>query len=223
MMSPIARNLYLIKDRILKTCQVYKRDLATVNLIAVSKTVAAESILDAMNSGCKIFGENYIQETKEKWGVIREKNPDLKLHFIGHLQSNKAGEAVELFDCIETLDSEKLALAFKKALAKNNQPDLEFFVQVNIGEEPQKGGIDLNKVAEFVNFCRDDCSLNVTGLMCIPPQGELASPYFALLRRKADESGLKKLSMGMSADFEEGIALGATHIRVGSSIFGERG
>ena len=221
-MSQIAHNLGLIKDKVFKTCQIYNRDLATVNLIAVSKTVAAESIQNAIDSGCNTFGENYIKEVKEKWPSIREKNPDVKLHFIGHLQSNKAGEAVELFDCVQTLDSEKLALAFKKQLSKSDKKDLEFFIQVNIGEEPQKGGIDLDKVNEFVNFCQNECQLNVTGLMCIPPQGELPSPYFALLRKKADECGLKKLSMGMSADYAEGVALGSTHIRIGSSIFGKR-
>lgn len=222
MTSQITSNISLIKDNISKTCQIYNRDLATVNLIAVSKTVAAESIQNAIDDGCETFGENYIQEVKEKWPSIRAKNPKVKLHFIGHLQSNKAAEAVELFDCIQTLDSEKLALAFKKQLAKNDKKDLEFFIQVNIGEEPQKGGIDLEKVNAFVNFCQNECQLNVTGLMCIPPQGELPSPYFALLRNKADECGLNKLSMGMSADYTEGVALGSTHIRIGSSIFGKR-
>lgn len=183
--------------------------------------VSAEKICDAIGSGCKIFGENYIKEAKEKWPEIKQKFPEIKLHFIGHLQSNKVAEALELFDCIQTLDSEKLAVILKKEVQKQ-QKNPEFFIQVNIGEEEQKSGISPNEVSDFVKFSRDECGLNVTGLMCIPPATDLASPYFALLAKLAKKNNLKNLSMGMSSDFEEAIALGATHIRLGTSIFGER-
>jgi len=224
MKSQIARNLFLINDKIKKACKLYRQDVARVNLIAVSKTIPAEKISEAIAEGCKIFGENYIKEAKEKWPEIKKNNPEIQLHFVGHLQSNKAAEAVELFDCIESLDSEKLALALKKEMTKQqkNPQEIEFFIQVNIGEEEQKDGIAPDKIKDFVKFSRDECGLNVTGLMCIPPAGELASPYFALLAKLAKENNLKNLSMGMSSDFEEAIALGATHVRVGTAIFGER-
>jgi len=221
MMSVIERNLFLINDKIKKACKLYGQQASRVNLITVSKTVPAEKIIEAINAGCKIFGENYIKEAKEKWPEIRQKFPEIKLHFIGHLQSNKAGEAVELFDSIQTLDSQKLALALKKEMVKQ-QKNIEVFIQVNIGEEPQKGGILPLELKDFIKFCREELALNVGGLMCIPPADELASPYFALLKKLAKENGLEKLSMGMSSDFEEAIALGATHIRIGTAIFGKR-
>lgn len=220
MTDEIKRKLFLINDKIKKACRLYKQESSRVNLIAVSKTIPSEKIYEAIDSGCKIFGENYIKEAKEKWPEIKKKFPEIKLHFVGHLQSNKAAEAVELFDSIQTLDSEKLALALKKEMQKQ-QKNLEFFIQVNIGEEDQKGGVAPAEVANFVKFCREE-GLNIVGLMCIPPAGELASPYFALLSKMASENNLQNLSMGMSADFEEAIALGATHVRVGTAIFGER-
>lgn len=221
MLNQIERNLFLIKSKITKACQIYRQDAARVNLIAVSKMVEAQKIREAIVGGCQVFGENYIKEAGEKWPEIKKDFPEVKLHFIGHLQSNKAAEAVELFDCIESLDSEKLAVALKKETLKQ-QKNPEIFIQVNIGEEPQKGGILPSEVSNFVKFSRDECALNVTGLMCIPPSNEAASPYFALLQKLARQSELKNISMGMSADFEEAIALGATHIRIGTAIFGER-
>ena len=234
MLNQIERNLFLIKSKIAKACQIYRQDAARVNLIAVSKMVEVKKIREAIAAGCKVFGENYIKEAGEKWPEIKKDFPEVKLHFIGHLQSNKAAEAVDLFDCIESLDSEKLALALKKEIEKSSKQILkqvqddsggrspEIFIQVNIGEEPQKGGIIPSEVTNFVKFSRDECGLNVTGLMCIPPSNEAASPYFALLQKLARQNELKNISMGMSADFEEAIALGATHIRVGTAIFGER-
>jgi pyridoxal phosphate enzyme (YggS family) len=221
MENAIQRNLFLINDKIKKACRLYKQQLKRVNLIAVSKTISAEKIIDAINCGCKIFGENYIKETSEKWPEIKKEFPEVKVHFIGHLQSNKVAESLDLFDCIESLDSEKLALTFQKEIAKSKK-NPEFFIQVNIGEEEQKGGIAPQEVGNFVKFCRENCGLNVTGLMCIPPSNEAASVYFALLQKLAKENNLEKLSMGMSADFEEAIALGATHIRLGTAIFGQR-
>lgn len=221
MKNQIERNLFLINGNIKKACKIYGRNEKRVNLIAVSKMVAAEKILEAITAGCKIFGENYIKEASEKWPEIKKNFPEIKLHFIGHLQSNKAEEAVELFDCIESLDSEKLALALKKVAEKKSK-NPEIFIQVNIGEEEQKGGIAPSELADFIKFCREECRLNITGLMCIPPSNEAASPYFALLAKLAHENNLEKLSMGMSSDFEEAIALGATHIRLGTVIFGKR-
>jgi pyridoxal phosphate enzyme (YggS family) len=217
----IARNLLVINGKIKKACQLYKKDKSKVNLIAVSKMQPAEKINQAIAQGCRIFGENYIKETAEKWPEIRKKNPEIKLHFIGHLQSNKAGDAIELFDVIQTLDSEKLALVFQKEIMKRKK-NPEFFIQVNIGEEPQKGGISPQDVENFVKFSRQKCDLNVTGLMCIPPSEEMASPYFTLLAKLAKENNLENLSMGMSSDFEEAIALNANYIRIGTAIFGER-
>lgn len=171
--------------------------------------------------GCKNFGENYIKEAQEKWPEVKKNHPEIRLHFIGHLQSNKAAEAVDLFDSIQSLDSEKLAIALKKEIIKQKK-NPEIFIQVNIGEESQKSGILPQDLANFVKFSRDECGLNVTGLMCIPSSNEAASPYFALLAKLAKQNDLKNLSMGMSSDFEEAIALGATHIRIGTAIFGER-
>lgn len=211
----------MINEKIRKTCQIYSQSEKRVNLIAVSKTVPAIKIYEAINFGCKIFGENYVKEATEKWPEIKKNFPEIKLHFIGHLQSNKSDEAVELFDCIQTLDSEKLAVALKKAVQKKAK-NPEIFIQVNIGEEPQKSGVALGELSNFIKFSRDECRLNITGLMCIPPSNELASPYFVLLNKMARQNGLEKLSMGMSSDFEEAVALGANYIRIGSAIFGER-
>ena len=221
MLETIEQNLILIGDKIKKTCEIYGRNESEISLIAVSKMVEEQKIITAIKAGCKVFGENYIQEAKEKWPKIRTLFPEIKLHFIGHLQSNKASEAILLFDVIESLDSEKLANSLSKEVKKQKK-NTEFFVQVNIGDEEQKAGISVKETQDFINFCRKECELNVTGLMCIPPSNQLASPYFALLGKLAKESGLKNLSMGMSSDFEEGIALGANYIRIGTAIFGER-
>ncbi len=221
MKSQIERNLFLLNDRIEKTRKIYGQSKKRVNLIAVSKTISAEKIREAINAGCKIFGENYVKESQEKWPEIKKNFPEIELHFIGHLQSNKTDEAVEIFDVIQTLDSEKLALALTKS-TKKKLKNPEIFIQVNIGEEEQKGGIAPQEVKNFVQFVREKCSLNLVGLMCIPPANEAPSTYFALLAKMARENNLEKISMGMSADFEDAIALGATHIRVGTAIFGER-
>ncbi len=220
-MSLIERNLFAINEKIKDACKIYKQEPSRVNLIAVSKKVSEEKIREAIALGVKFFGENYIQEAQEKWFKIKKENPEIKLHFIGHLQSNKAASAVELFDCIETLDSQKLAQALQKE-AEKQKKNLEVFIQVNIGEEPQKGGVMPNEVTELVKFIRESEGLKLAGLMCIPPAEELASPYFALLAKLAKENNLKNLSMGMSGDFEDAIALGATHVRIGTAIFGER-
>jgi pyridoxal phosphate enzyme (YggS family) len=221
MENSIKNNLFLINKKIENACKLYSQEPSRVNLIAVSKTMTSDKIIEAIKLGCKTFGENYIQEAKEKWVKIKEEFPQIKLHFIGHLQSNKAHEAVDLFDAIETLDSKKLALELKKEVVKQNK-NPQIFIQVNIGEEPQKGGLELNELEDFIKFVRDECGLNLVGLMCIPPEAENPAPYFALLNKLAKKHNLMKLSMGMSADFETAIALGSTHIRVGSAIFGKR-
>ena len=217
----IEKNLYLIKQNIAKACKTFDRKPEDVNIVAVSKTIASEKIIEAINFGCKIFGENYIQEAQQKWVELRKNFPQIKLHFIGHLQSNKAKEAVELFDCIESVDSEKLAGEIAKA-QKKLQKNCEIFIQVNIGDEEQKSGIAIENLSSFVNFCKNDLQLNVVGLMAVPPSNETASPYFALLAKLARENNLAKLSIGMSADYEEAIALNSTHIRLGTAIFGAR-
>ena len=217
----IEKNLYLIRQNIAKACETYNRKPEGVNIVAVSKTIASEKIIEAINLGCKTFGENYIQEAKQKWVDLRKNYPQIKLHFVGHLQSNKAKEAVELFDCIESVDNEKLAREISKE-QKKQQKNREIFIQVNIGEEPQKSGVAIENLLNFVNFCKKDLELNVVGLMAVPPSNESASPYFALLAKLAYENNLAKLSMGMSADYEEAIALNSTHIRLGTAIFGAR-
>ena len=215
------KNLYLINQNISKTCKAFNRKPEDVNIVAVSKTIASEKIIEAINLGCKIFGENYIQEAKQKWVDLRKNYPQIKLNFIGNLQSNKAKEAVDLFDCIESVDNEKLAREISKA-QKKLQKNCEIFIQVNIGDEPQKSGIAVENLSNFVNFCKNDLELNVVGLMAVPPANESASPYFALLAKLAQENNLQKLSMGMSSDYEDAIALNSTHIRLGTAIFGAR-
>jgi len=220
-MNEIEKNLFLINQKINKACEIYARKACDVELIAVSKTIEQEKILLAINAGVKNFGENYIKESSEKWPAIKQKYPEIKLHFIGHLQSNKTREAVDLFDSIASLDSKKLAQELQKEIKKQGK-NPEIFIQINIGEEIQKNGILPQEANEFISFAKDECGLNVVGLMAILPANEEPSPYFALLAKIAKENGLKKLSMGMSQDFEDAIALGSTHIRIGTAIFGTR-
>ena len=192
-----------------------------VTLIAVSKTYEAADILPMLQAGQRVFGENRVQEAKAKWPALRTDFPDVSLHLIGPLQSNKAAEAVALFDCIETIDRPKIAAAVADEMVKQRRT-LELFVQVNTGEEPQKAGIAPRDVAAFVAHCRNELKMPIAGLMCIPPVEDMPAPHFALLAKMAADLGLSKLSMGMSGDFECAINLGATHVRVGSAIFGAR-
>jgi pyridoxal phosphate enzyme (YggS family) len=218
MENKIKNNLFLINQEIKNTCKLYSQNAQRVNLIAVSKKIEKNRIIEAINLGCSDFGENYVQEAKEKWVEIKEKFPQIKLHLIGHLQSNKALEAVDLFDSIHSLDSKKLASELAKMTKKLNK-NPEIFIQVNIGEEAQKDGVVLEELEDLIDFAKNKCNLNLVGLMCIPPLNEEASPYFALLSKLAKKYNLEKLSMGMSADFKAALALGATHIRIGSAIF----
>ncbi len=226
-MNEIEKNLYLINQKIKEVSKNYNKNCENVNLIAVSKKVEKEKIIQAINFGIKNFGENYIAEAYEKWVELKQNFTEIKLHLIGHLQTNKVKKALDLFDVIQSLDSEKLALEFQKEIAKKQEKDSdfklpEFFVQVNIANEEQKSGIALEKTLEFVDFAKNKCGLNVVGLMCIPPENELASPYFALMNKLKNQSGLEKLSMGMSADYEQAIALNSDYIRLGTAIFGKR-
>ena len=210
-----------VQESIARSAYDYDRDPASITLVAVSKTFPANAIEPVLAAGQRIFGENYVQEAKAKWPLLRERYPDVELHMIGPLQSNKAREAVELFDAIHTLDRPSLAEALAKEIARQGKTP-RLFVQVNTGEEPQKGGVIPTGVDAFLEACRTRYGLAVEGLMCIPPAEDPPSPHFALLNTIAKQHGLTVLSMGMSADFDAAIQLGATHVRVGSAIFGSR-
>lgn len=197
------------------------RDAAEVTLVAVSKTFGPEAIAPVLDTGHRVFGENRVQEAQAKWPDLRARYAGIALHLIGPLQSNKAGEAVALFDVIESVDREKIARTVRREMDRQGRRP-RLYVQVNTGEEPQKAGVAPSHTARFVAFCRDELELEIEGLMCIPPFGENPGPHFALLKKLAARCGLEGLSMGMSGDFETAIAFGATNVRVGSAIFGER-
>lgn len=190
-------------------------------LVAVTKTFDAEHILPVIEAGHRVFGENRVQEAQGKWPKLKEQYPGIELHLIGPLQSNKAADAVELFDVIETVDREKIARALKAEMDKQGRRP-RLYVQVNTGLEPQKAGIAPDETKSFVELCRGELGLAIEGLMCIPPVDQNPGPHFALLAKLASECGLEKLSMGMSGDFETAIGFGATSVRVGSAIFGSR-
>ena len=211
-----------IRARIAVAAREIGRAPATVHLVAVSKTYEAEAILPVLEAGHRLFGENRVQEAKAKWPALRERFPDLQLALIGPLQSNKAAEAVALFDAIHSIDREKIARAIAAEIARQGKRP-QLFVQVNTGEEPQKAGIAPGEIGAFLRLCRDELGLAIAGLMCIPPVDEEPAVHFALLATLARENGLTGLSMGMSADFETAVQFGATHVRIGSAIFGARG
>ncbi|WP_134500828.1 YggS family pyridoxal phosphate-dependent enzyme [Microvirga pakistanensis] len=210
-----------VQEAIRRAASDYDRDPSGITLVAVSKTFPAEAVEPVLAAGQRVFGENYVQEAKAKWPTLRERYPDVELHMIGPLQSNKAREAVELFDVIHTLDRPSLAEALAKEIAQQGRTP-RLLVQVNTGEEPQKGGVIPAEVDAFLEACRARYGLAIEGLMCIPPAEDPPSPHFALLNTIAKRHGLTTLSMGMSADFDAAIQLGATHVRVGSAIFGAR-
>jgi hypothetical protein len=198
------------------------REAGAVTLIAVSKTFDADDVRPVLVAGQRVFGENRVQEAMGKWPALRQDFAGIELHLIGPLQSNKAKEAVATFDVIHTIDREKIARALKDEMTAQGR-DLPCFIQVNTGEEPQKAGIAPKEADAFIRLCREDIGLTVIGLMCIPPVEEAPGPHFALLQKIAQRNGLTQLSMGMSADYETAISFGATHVRVGSAIFGGRG
>ncbi len=214
-------SLARVRGEIAAACTDAKRDPASVTLIAVSKTFGAEAIEPVIAAGQRVFGENRVQEAKAKWPLLRAAHPGIALHLIGPLQSNKAKEAVALFDAIHSVDRPSIAEALAKEIAKQNRhPTL--FVEVNTGEEPQKAGVLPHEADAFIKTCRETHGLTVAGLMCIPPFEEAPAPHFALAAKIAARNGLSLLSMGMSADFATAIAFGATHVRIGTAIFGGR-
>ncbi|MBL4871875.1 MAG: YggS family pyridoxal phosphate-dependent enzyme [Rhodobacteraceae bacterium] len=210
-----------IQQRIAVAAKKADRDEASVQLIAVSKVQPIERVAEVLEQGHRLFGENRVQEAAGKWPDFRTKFTDVQVHLIGPLQSNKVNQALDLFGAIHTVDREKLAKKLADAVQKRGSCP-ELFIQVNTGEEPQKAGVLPAEVDGFVKSCRETYNLPITGLMVIPPVNEEPSLHFALLAKMATRNGLHGLSMGMSSDFERAIALGATHIRVGSAIFGER-
>jgi pyridoxal phosphate enzyme (YggS family) len=220
-MSDSAANLSDILARIEAARKKAVAPASSTVLIAVTKTHDADAIRPVLNAGHRIFGENRVQEAMGKWPALREDYKNIELHLIGPLQSNKTREAVETFEAIHSLDRPKLAHALKAELEKTAKP-MTLFIQVNTGEEPQKAGIAPRDVDAFIQLCRGELSLSIEGLMCIPPADTLPAPHFALLREIARRHGLTGLSMGMSGDFETAIRFGATHVRVGTAIFGTR-
>lgn len=210
-----------IRSRMEKARRRFGPPPEAVELVAVSKTFGAEAVEPFLRAGQRVFGENRVQEAKEKWPALRARYPDLQLHLIGPLQTNKAREAVALFDVIQSLDRDKLAQVLAAEMARAGRR-LPCFIQVNIGGEAQKAGITIADCVDFVRRCQAVHGLDVVGLMCIPPEGQPPGPYFAQLAQLADAAGLEKRSMGMSGDFETAIAMGATHVRVGSALFGGR-
>ncbi|QIB34042.1 YggS family pyridoxal phosphate-dependent enzyme [Ancylobacter pratisalsi] len=219
----MTHRLAQVRERIAQACLDCGRTPGEVRLIAVSKTFDAPHITPVIEAGQRLFGENRVQEAKAKWPELRAGRPDIELHLIGPLQTNKVREALALFDVIHTLDRPSLAAALAKELPRlEGQPAPRLLVQVNTGEEPQKAGVAPQEVDAFIATCREQHGLVLEGLMCIPPADEPAAPHFALLAKIAARNGLSALSMGMSGDFETAIALGATYVRVGSAIFGGR-
>ncbi|MBB4305232.1 hypothetical protein GGD81_004306 [Rhodobium orientis] len=221
MSAEAVRRLAEIHTRIARAEEDAGRPEGDVTLVAVSKTFEVEDIRPVLQAGQLVFGENRVQEAQKKWPLLREEFRDVELHLIGPMQSNKVKDAVALFDVIHTVDREKIARALAEEMERQGQT-LDLLVQVNTGAEPQKAGVLPDDTADFVTRCREEFGLAVKGLMCIPPVEDVAAPHFALLQKLADGLELPWLSMGMSADFETAVGFGATHVRVGSAIFGAR-
>ena len=220
-MSAGAERLAEVHQRIAAAARAAGRDPAAVTLVAVSKTHGADMVREMLQAGQRVFGENRVQEAEEKFPTLKAEYPDLELHLIGPLQTNKARDAVELFDVIQSVDRERIAAALAKEMERlGRRPAC--YIQVNTGEEPQKAGVLPADLDAFVIACRDTHKLPVVGLMCIPPVDEEPALHFALLAKMAARNGLTRISMGMSADYEMAVKLGATHVRVGSALFGAR-
>jgi pyridoxal phosphate enzyme (YggS family) len=224
--SPLASHspreaLAAVEYDVFRACNEARRERASVTLIAVSKTFEADAITPVIEAGQRVFGENRVQEAKGKWPALMSAQPDIKLHLIGPLQSNKAKEAVALFDAIHSVDRPSICEALSKEMVLQNRAP-ELFVQLNTGEEPQKAGIAPSDADAFIARCREGYGLQIAGLMCIPPVDDAPAPHFALTAKIAARNGLTGLSMGMSADFAIAIQFGATHVRIGSAIFGKR-
>jgi PLP dependent protein len=219
--QPLPNGLSTVEQEIARACTEARRDRTSVTLIAVSKTFDAAAISPIIDAGQRVFGENRVQEAKAKWPGLMSDHSGIALHLIGPLQSNKAREAVALFDAIHSVDRASICEALAKEInSQKKRPEL--FVQLNTGEEPQKAGVAPGEADAFIAGCREKYGLVISGLMCIPPVNEAPAPHFALTAKIAARNGLKNLSMGMSADFATAIQMGATHVRVGSAIFGHR-
>ena len=214
--------LETVRAKVAAAAREAGRDPASVTLVVVSKTFEADAIRPVLAAGQRVFGENRVQEAAGKWPALKVDYPDVDLHLIGPLQSNKAREAVALFDAIHSIDRPKIAKAVADEMAKQGRR-LDLFVEVNTGAEPQKAGILPGELPAFLRLCRAELKLDIAGLMCIPPQDEAPAVHFAFLAKLARENDVAQLSMGMSADYEAAVNLGATHVRVGSAIFGHRG
>lgn len=210
-----------VKNQIETACEQSGRPAGSVMLVAVSKTFGPDAIVPVIDAGQRVFGENRVQEAQSKWPALRGRAEDIELHLIGPLQSNKAADAVALFDVIETVDREKIARVLAAEMTRQNRRP-RLFVQVNTGSEPQKAGVSPEEVVDFVRRCQEVHGLVIGGLMCIPPVDDNPGPHFALLAKLGAEAGVTGLSMGMSGDFETAIAFGATSVRIGSAIFGAR-
>jgi len=221
MIAATSTSLAHVHFEIARACRDARRDPVEVTLVAVSKTFGADAIEPVITAGQRVFGENRVQEAKAKWSPLLSKHGGIELHLIGPLQSNKAKEAVALFDAIHSVDRASLCEALAKEIGKQHRQPI-LFVEINTGAEPQKAGVLPQDADAFLAACGDKYGLKISGLMCIPPLDEEPGPHFALTAKIAKRNGLKLLSMGMSADFAAAIALGATHVRVGSAIFGER-
>lgn len=220
-MGDTVQQFFAVKAKIAAAEREARRAAGAVTLVAVSKTFDAADISPVIEAGQRVFGENRVQEAQGKWPDLKQAFADIELHLIGPLQSNKAKEAVALFDVIETVDRDKIAAELAKEITRQGRAP-KLYVQVNTGSEPQKAGIEPRDAVAFVARCRDVHGLAIEGLMCIPPADENPGPHFALLEKLAHEAGVAKLSMGMSGDYETAIAFGATSVRVGSAIFGSR-
>jgi pyridoxal phosphate enzyme (YggS family) len=219
--ASLPNGLQAVEREIARACSQARRERGSVTLIAVTKTFEADAIVPVMRAGQRAFGENRVQEAKAKWPGLISSYPGIALHLIGPLQSNKAKEAVALFDAIHSVDRPSVCEALAKEIDRQ-QRSPQLFVQLNTGEEPQKAGVAPAEADAFIARCRDHYGLRISGLMCIPPLDDAPAPHFALTAKIAARNGLKHLSMGMSADFATAIQLGATHVRVGSAIFGAR-
>jgi pyridoxal phosphate enzyme (YggS family) len=217
-----ATRLAAVRDEIARACREAGREAESVTLVAVSKTFGAEAIRPVIAAGQRVFGENRVQEAQAKWPALREEHSGIELHLVGPLQSNKARDGVALFDAIHSVDRPSLCTALAKEIQRHGRTPL-LFVEINTGAEPQKAGVLPEDADAFLAACRDVYGLKISGLMCLPPLDEAPAPHFALTAKLARRNGLDLLSMGMSADFATAIAFGATHVRVGTAIFGARG
>jgi len=219
--NPMVQALGLVNRKIADAAVRAGRKPADVELVAVTKTHSADTIIPVLEAGHRVFGENRVQESLQKWPALKQNYSDVELHLIGPLQTNKVKDAVHLFDVIQTVDRPKLARVLAKEMNAQGK-QLKLFIQINTGSEPQKAGVLPDQADAFIQMCRQDFDLEITGLMCIPPFQEDASPHFSLLKEIAQRNGISGLSMGMSSDFEAAVEAGATHVRVGSAIFGVR-